>query len=282
MPHTLSRRLFLASMGILALPRLSLANEMRLVTVGAPVTEIVFALGSGGKVAATDITSTFPAEAKSLPKVGYMRTLSAEGLLSLTPTHVLAQDGSGPAHVFERLKAMGVGVDILPEEASVEGVGRKIRKIAGVIGRSGEGEALIERLSARFSEVTVKDGAGGLGGKATLCLIHAGPGGLLAAGTGTVADTLIHLAGGRNVLAEIRDYRPLSVEAAIAAAPEILIVTRRMVEQTGGADAVLALPEIAQTPVAATRRLAVIDDTLLLGMGPRTPDAVQAVASAGG
>ncbi|MBP0575837.1 hypothetical protein J8J27_34470, partial [Mycobacterium tuberculosis] len=50
----------------------------RIVSVGGAVTEIVVALGLGGELAAVDTTSQFPAAVVDpLPKVGYMRQLSA-------------------------------------------------------------------------------------------------------------------------------------------------------------------------------------------------------------
>ncbi len=94
-----------------------------------------------------------------------------------------------------------------------------------------------------------------------------------------MADALIRLAGGCNAVAGITDYRPLSVEAAIAAAPEIVLVSHATVAQAGGMDGFLALPQVAQTPAAAARRVVAIDGALLLGLGPRTPDAVRRIAS---
>lgn len=279
---TRRRSLLLAAAGLLLWPATGRASQnRRLVTVGAPVTEIVYALGAGAEVVGTDTTSRYPEDVSRMAKVGYMRSLSAEGLLSLSPTHVLAQDGSGPDHVLAQLRALGVGVTLVAETPTTEGLLAKVRAISETIGRAREGEVLAGRLAAQFDSLErERKEAGGLGGRPTLCLIHAGNGGPLAAGTGTVADALIHLAGGRNALARMNDYRPLSVEAAIAAAPEILLVSHATIAQSGGVEAFLALPQVAQTPAAAARRVVAVDGALLLGLGPRTPDVVHQIASA--
>src|SRR5687768_9475908 len=52
----------------------------RVIPLNGDVAEVVWALGLGEKVVATDTSATFPAEAAAKPKIGYQRTLSAEGI----------------------------------------------------------------------------------------------------------------------------------------------------------------------------------------------------------
>jgi len=65
-------------------------NELRIISIGGAVTETIFALGQETKIVGTDTSSVFPEAATRLPQVGYQRTLSAEGVLSLKPNLVLA------------------------------------------------------------------------------------------------------------------------------------------------------------------------------------------------
>ena len=58
-----------------------------------------------------------------------------------------------------------------------------------------------------------------------------------------------------------------------ALAPDVLIVTSMSVEASGGLDAP-GLPGLASTEAAAKRRVVVMDDLLLLGLGPRLPQAL--------
>lgn len=284
MPFSIDRRTFLGTLaGISLLSSRGWAEpRRRLVTIGAPVTEIVYALGAGAEVVGTDTTSRYPGETAGLPKVGYMRTLSAEGLMSLSPTHLLAQDGSGPQNALDQVAALGVEVQVVPETPSVDGLMAKIRLLADKTGRQAAGEALTARLAEQFAAMRAEEsGTGGLRGQPVLCLVHAGNGGPMAAGTSTVADAVIRLAGGRNAVADMEGYRPLSVEAAIAATPQILLVSHATISQAGGLDGFLAMPQVALTPAAQARRVAVLESAMLLGLGPRTPDAVRQLASAG-
>ena len=93
----------------------------RIVSLGSPVTELVYALGRGDSLVGRDSSSLFPEEALALPDVGYHRQLSAEGVLSLAPSLVLATAHAGPPEAIEQLRAAGVTVLLLPEEATAEG-----------------------------------------------------------------------------------------------------------------------------------------------------------------
>ncbi|WP_372399657.1 ABC transporter substrate-binding protein [Azospirillum sp. HJ39] len=262
----------------------ALAADMRLVTIGAPVTELAFALGAGDSVVGRDTVSRQPAAAAK-PDVGYMRTLSAEGLMSLAPTHVLAIAGAGPQTAFDQLRAMGVTVETVPEVSDRAGLEAKIATVARILGREEAGRQLVRdvnaRLSALAAEVERATRSGGAGAR-VLCLVGGGPGGMMAAGRGTVPDALIAMAGGRNAIDSDRDYPPLSAEAALAAEPQILLVSRTLVERSGGLDGLLALPQLSMTPAARDRRVVQIDGALLVGLGLRTPDAVEALVRAQG
>eukprot|EP01136_Pigoraptor_vietnamica_P034580 Opistho-1_new@98715 len=106
MSRTLSRRSALriggaAALALPALARAAKAEGPRLVTVSGAITEVVFALGAESMLVGSDTTSVWPEAALRTPKVGYMRQLSAEGLLSLRPSAVIATHEAGPPLVFD-------------------------------------------------------------------------------------------------------------------------------------------------------------------------------------
>jgi iron complex transport system substrate-binding protein len=94
------------------------------------------------------------------------------------------------------------------------------------------------------------------------------------AGRDTAANEVMHLAGLVNVLQDQHGYKPLSAEAMGALAPDLIIVTQASLDAGGGMDAFLRMPGIASTQAAAKRRVVVMDDLLILGMGPRLPLAL--------
>src|SRR5437870_4277632 len=94
----------------------------RIVSFAPSATEIVFALGAGDRIVATDDFSDFPPEAKALPKLGGIRT-SPEKIVALAPDLILAiSSGNLPAQldslgqplfIFDANDIEGVYGDIL-------------------------------------------------------------------------------------------------------------------------------------------------------------------------
>ncbi|MEL7430015.1 MAG: ABC transporter substrate-binding protein, partial [Pseudomonadota bacterium] len=109
-------------------------DTSRILSIGGDVTEILYALGMGDKIVAVDTTSLFPPEAlESKRKVGYMRALSAEGVLSVAPSVILAAEGAGPPETVRALKASSVHYIVVPDTPTPDGVATKIRSIANAV-----------------------------------------------------------------------------------------------------------------------------------------------------
>ena len=87
----------------------SSATSSRIVSLNGDVTETIFALGLGGNLVGVDTSAPYPARRVArLPKIGYQRTLSAEGILSLRPTVVIGTAEAGPPEVIQQLRSAGV------------------------------------------------------------------------------------------------------------------------------------------------------------------------------
>ena len=85
-------------------------DPSRIAIAGGSITEILYFLGEESRIIATDLTSTFPDEAQSFPSVGYVRGLSAEGILSLKPTLVLGEQDMGPEEVVKQLQKTSIDI----------------------------------------------------------------------------------------------------------------------------------------------------------------------------
>jgi iron complex transport system substrate-binding protein len=237
------------------------------VTIGSDVTEIVFALGRGGSVVAADDTSTWPAPAGRLPKLGYLRQLAPEPILAQRPTVILASASAGPEAVLRQVERAGARLILVPDEASAAGLAAKVRAIGAALGRSTEGERLAGAIIASLPRTSVPNGP-----RMMLILANA-PGRVLAAGQHTAGDSFIRLSGGRNSFSA-DGYKPLSAEAAIAAAPQVLLVPSHVLGLAGGLDALKADPVLARTPAVRSGRVFVVDSLAALNFGPRLPQAV--------
>ena len=251
----------------------------RLVSVGSALTEIVYALGAEGLLVGVDTTSQYPTAAQALPQVGYMRALSAEGVLSLKPTLVIATTAAGPATTLDQLRATGVEVIVLPDLYDYDSVIAKIAAVGRLTGKQAEAVAMIARGRADMAALTARL-AKATGKPRVLFLLSMGGGAPQAAGRDTAADGIIRLAGGANAIDGYAGYRPLTPEAVIASRPDVVLVTRQTAQAMGGAQAVLDQPALRQTPAGRAGKVLEFDTLLLLGFGPRTPQAALELAMA--
>ncbi len=264
------------------LPTASLAQEaQRILSIGGATTEIVHALGQGGRLIARDSTSTYPPEVTDLPDVGYMRRLSPEGVLSLAPDLILAQEGSGPPEALEVIASAGIPVVTVPDTPSAEGILDKISVVGEALGTPDAAHALAETTAEALSTAQARaDAVPEEARKRVMFVLSMQGGRVMAAGADTSAATIIDLAGGVNALADVSGYKPISDEAMLAARPDVILM---MAHGGGGhqvvADQLWALPGLADSPAAQANALIRMDGLYLLGFGPRTAQAAQDLAA---
>lgn len=245
----------------------------RVITVGASITEIAFALDAGDNIVAVDTTSTFPSSAQVLPKVGYQRTLAAEGILSLRPDLLLVNDEAGPPPALDQVRAAGIRVVVLPQARTAAATGALIRGVGKALERTVASEQLADEVERELEQAVATDILASA--RPRVIFLHAmGSGPMLAGGKATVANELIRLAGGSNAAGDFEGFKPLSAEALVAADPQVVLVSQRGLASIGGVDGLLAAPGLATTQAARERRVVTLDDTHLLGFGPRSGAAV--------
>lgn len=255
------------------------AAAERIVPLGGDITEIVFALGEGAKVVCVDRTARYPEAALFLPQVGYVRNLAAEGILSCRPDLVIASRDTGPPAVLSQIRDAGVRAVSISDDYSIDGVAAKIGEVAAALGATAKGEAL--RTKFREEMNAVATALGGITDRPkALFLLAQGPAGAQAAGSATAAEAILTLAKGQNAGIGFHGYKPLSGEAAAALKPDIIVVADFSAITLGGVAAMRARPEIALTPAGRAGRIVVVDTMLMLGFGPRTPQAVATLAKA--
>lgn len=262
----------------MAAPRLALAaSQSRVICVGGAITECVYALGMERMIVGADTTSLYPPTAQGLPRVGYQRALSAEGLLSLAPSLVLASDEAGPPAVVAQIKSAGIRWVSLPAAHTPQAPADKLRAIGAALGQTARAAARIRQYEAEWAHT--RDWVGTLAGRprALFVMAHGGPT-LNLAGRGTAADAMLALAGCDNAL-DFDGYKTISAESLAAAAPELIVTTRQSVESLGGTAALLSRPGLADTPAARAQRVLAFDGLFLLGFGPRLPQAVAQLAN---
>ena len=283
----LSKRLTPARLAVLMTAGLLLAfvagparaqdDPPRVVAVGGSITEIIYALGMEHLLVARDTTSSWPPEVEALPDVGYMRALSPEGVLSVSPDLIIAEEGSGPPETIEVLRGAEIEFVEVPDTFDANGVREKILAVAAALNIEAEGRALADRIEAQLADAMAAiDGTS----PRVLFILSTQGGRITASGTGTAAAGMIEMAGGTNAVTAFEGYRQLTDEALLEAAPDVILMMDRSGDHAASNDALFGHPALGLTPAAENDAVVRIDGLLLLGFGPRIPEAVARLATA--
>ncbi len=254
-------------------------ESQRVISLGGSVTEIAVALGAEARLVARDTTSNYPASVEALPDVGYIRALSPENVLALAPDMILAEGDAGPPEAVDVLKSAGIPFVLMPEAHGPDGIAPKIVAVAEALGKVEEGQALaaivlagVEAAQARADAVVEP--------KRVLFILSLTGGRIMAGGEGTEAEGIILLSGGVNAGTGFQGYKPMTDEAVIAAAPDVILMMDREGDMAVADAEALAHPALAETPAGRAGALVRMDGMLMLGFGPRTPQAADALYAA--
>lgn len=253
----------------------------RWVSAGGALSEWVSALGGEPKLVGVDTTSQHPQSLRKLPSIGYQRSLSAEGILSLRPDILIGSEEMGPPPVIAQVKSAKVRVELFSAQPDLPTLEKNVTHLGQLLGAQALAAQLLESYQqqltaqkARVAELQAKQKAPGV-----LVLIgHAG-GKPLIAGKDTAADWLLQQAGGHN-LATHTGYKPFSVESLAGLDPEVLVFADRALSGESAKAALFKENPILQSSRAAkTGRVLELDPTLLVGgLGPRLPAALKGLS----
>ena len=250
-------------------------DPSRIVVAGGSITEILFSLGEQEKIVAVDRTSNYPADVSEFPVIGYVRALSAEGVLSLAPSLVLGEDDMGPIEVLTQLKSTGISIRRIPERHTAMGIVEKVLCVAEVVGYpESELDRLTQEYLAKVKDVGRSRDEVERGNRPKVAVIMALRDGVpFAAGSETSAAGILEMAGGDNVFAGFKGWKPVSLELMVGANPSLIVMPERGMKMSGGREAVLSHPSVKVTNAAKNNGLVVVDGMTLLGFGPRTLQA---------
>ncbi|MBR1144807.1 hemin ABC transporter substrate-binding protein [Bradyrhizobium sp. AUGA SZCCT0431] len=252
----------------------TISDPARIVSIGGAITEILYALGFEDRLAGVDATSLYPTSAlRDKPNVGYMRQLSAEGVLGLNPSLVLAVQGSGPKETMDVLEAAKVPLVLVPEIFSEQGLLDKIKLVGRAMGADARAECLTAAVSGDLAQLRA------LRAKVTkpvrvMFVMSLLNGRAMAAGQKTAANEIIALAGGVNAIDSYEGYKIINDEAIVAARPDVVLSIQRSKDSLE-AEAVYVHPAFAMTPVVANKAFISMEGLYLLGFGPRTAAAAR-------
>ncbi len=251
-------------------------SRQRLICIGSAVTEIVYALNASNLIVGVDTTSIYPDAARTLPSVGYSRTLSAEGVLSLSPTQILCTEDAGPPVVLRQIQDAGIQIRRLPAHHTFTGICDRVIAIGQAIHQQTRAGQLKLQLQQQWSHIEDEMKAKPFPSAVPRVLyIHSmNPSQVMVSGQETNANAMIRYAGLRNAMDGFRGYKPLTPEAVIVANPDLILVTDQGLQAIGGRSQLARLPGMERTKAILRQKIISMDAVYLLGFGPRMPEAV--------
>ncbi|MEV6393792.1 ABC transporter substrate-binding protein [Streptomyces sp. NPDC051907] len=264
--------------------QVTVSSTDRIVPLTGSLNEIVFTLGLGERVVARDITATFE-QASDLPVVTRAHDVSAESVLSLKPTVVLADTSTGPAEAVAQIRDAGIPLVVVEPAKSLADVDRRIDAVSAALGVKAAGEELKKRTQARIAAVQKEIPPPADEGKkprVAFLYLRGSAAVYLLGGSESGAPSLLEAAGAVDAGKEsglTKDFTPITSEALAKAAPDAILVMRKGLESVGGLDGLVEIPGVAQTPAGMDRRVVSIDDGVLLNYGPRTDQVLKSLVA---
>ena len=250
-------------------------NSSRVVVAGGSITEIIYFLNSEEKIVAIDVTSNYPEKAKELPSIGYVRNLSAEGILSMNPSIVFGEDDMGPPGVIKQLRDINIDLRIIPEEKTIDGILDKIYCIASIIDKLPNAESKINStLIPDILNIEKRLSTSTLIPKRVMFIFSIKGNKIIVAGSGTSGNGFIKMTGSENIFGTIEGWKSVSQEAVIKENPDYIIMSQRDLHNSE------TIKSISENPIfknikASKEGNFIFDDAMaMLGYGPRTIKSV--------
>jgi len=247
----------------------------RIVSLVPSVTESAFALGGEARIVGVSDFCDWPPAARAKPRVGGMVNPSLETLVALKPDLVVGTDEGNREETFVQLQRLGIPVYIVHAHRLTE-MYDLIARVGALTGRRDAVGPLVTGIQRRIDAVRAAVKAR----PAPRVLYVLWPDPLLVPGRDSHLTEMIELAGGRSITAgEPVSYVRFSIEAAVARAPEVIVLADH---STGASTAGRAAPEkwqaLTSVPAIRAGRLYSVDLSVLHRYGPRVPEGLELLA----
>jgi iron complex transport system substrate-binding protein len=193
----------------------------RIVSLAPSVTEILFALGAGPRVAACTRNCNYPPEVASLPRVGDM-AIDYERLLSIKPDLIIAESITREEDI-RRLRELGMTVlrvksdnlDTYRETLRIIGDATATRPAADKAVR--ELDQALRQMAARIASVPSE--------RRPRVFLEIQDRPIISVGHDAFVSELVTLAGGRNIFADLSGYPKVDPEWVVQRNPEVVVLT---------------------------------------------------------
>ncbi len=236
----------------------------RIVSHVPSITETLFALGLEEKVVGVSDYADYPDEAKLKPKVGNYFNPSIENIVALDPDLVLTD---GHSENIKGLESLGITFFVIDPQG-IDGIFKDIELLGKITGTEGKANKLINDMKKDMSYVSnrVKDAPR----VRVLYIIDAtdlnNP---WIVGPGSLADTLITMAGGENAAKAQGAWVQFSLEEVVSSDPEIIILPAKHGTAFTAPEVLKGHPAWREITAVKQNRIYLIDGDLVDRTGPR-------------
>lgn len=243
----------------------------RIVSLAPSVTEILFAIGAGGKVVGVSDFTTYPPEAAKIESVGGM-PVNFEKVVALQPDLVIGADINSRDDI-SKLTSLGLNVFVI-NKADLDGIFANIEVVGKAVGAESAAKELADSMRKDLQALKTEVAAAKAKPRVFVELDET----LYTVGPGSFIQPLIEIAGGTNIAADAKSpYPQLSAEQIISRDPEVILLTDAAFGVT--ADAVKKRP--GWDRIAAIRNSSIIpvDADMISRPGPRIVKALRELAA---
>ena len=229
-------------------------NTSDIVVAGGSITEILYFLNEEDRILGVDVTSNFPNETSELPSIGYVRSLSTEGILSLNPKLILGENDMGPPIVIDQIKEVGVDLRIIFEEQTATGIIEKISCVASIIGIQDKAqEEINNKLMPKVKDLKTFQDSKNFKKKRVMLILSMQGTSPIVAGLGTSGDGFIKMIGAINVFDSFEGWKPVSEEAIIESDPDYFIIPSRDMHKNSDVKSLTSNPIFKNTKAGSKK-----------------------------
>jgi iron complex transport system substrate-binding protein len=248
----------------------------RIVSLAPDITEILFALGLGGKIVAVSSDSDYPPEAAEKQKVGTFWKPGTESIIAIKPDLVITQWFAEQKAVADTMKQLGYNTLVLSMQKFSE-LPEVINKIGIVTGTQEKAEQLANDIENKINALKTKYNR--TEKIKVLWVIQEEP--LRVAGRDTFLNELIEAAGGENAIGKtLQQYPSISAEVIISCGAEVIIQSAmskdNLKSQQKGAENFWS--KYPNLPAVKNGKIYVLYSDTLLRLGPRLPEGIEIIA----
>jgi iron complex transport system substrate-binding protein len=254
----------------------SLNKPTRIVSLAPNLTEILFALGLGEKIAAVSNDSDYPPEAANKKRIGTFWQPNTEAIIASKPDLVVTLWFEQQKSVADSLNRLGYEVLTLKIE-KIEELLTTIQNIGTIAGCRQRSDELAENISTQLDDLKSK--LSSTNKVKVLWVVQLEP--LRVAGRNTFINELIKLAGGENAIGPtLQQYPPIGSEEILACGAAIIIQSAmgasNIAEQQQTAE--MFWSRWANLPAVKNNRIYVVEPDTTLRLGPRLPQGIKIIA----